>query len=346
VKNSDSAQGRNPAQPIADATSPHDDQPPKGNQPGGEPGTFNGSEPNGSKPGEASTAPDGKQSADERSNESPEKESGTSEPVIIPSGIHGSSAVSSSTKPDPDAPASSDSSTGSDSDASETATNPALESADPASDPTFNLPPQLKRFQDLLNNSRGTFGSNPDPRPSKVVDELDVENLQYPLLDVFHPEAKPLPDWKQAAAISLSRISAPNDTPFTVGLEEIGRLTGVGITIDWQSIRAAGLDDKPSVPWKFEGKSIESMLDEILLAQQLVLKVDAKGNPIVQPRALPKKPSETVAWDLKEFCPTGFAGETAELLISMWELKDVCSQVDGAIVWNDNASMLDKARIY
>lgn len=341
VRNNDSAQGRNPASPNADATSPLVDQPPQGNKPVVEPGASNGSEPN-----DATTAPDGQRSDDKRSDEPPKNGSGTSEPVIIPPANPGASAGSSVTKPDPDSPASPDSSTGSDSEASETATTPAADSADPASDPTFNLPPQLKRFQDLLNNSRGTFGSTPDPRPSKVVDELDVENLQYPFLDVFHPEAKPLPAWNQAASIVLSRISAPNETPFTVGLEEIGRLTGVGVTIDWQSIRAAGLNDKPLVTWKFEGKSIDAMLDEVLLAHQLALKVDAKGNPIIQPRALPTKPPETVAWDLKEFCPVGFAGETAELLISMWEFKDVCSQVDGTIVWNDKASLLDKARMY
>jgi hypothetical protein len=334
MRNNDSAQSRKPASPSADATSSLVDQPPKGIQVGSEPGTSNEFETN------------GKQSGDERSDEPPENKTGTSEPIMIPSANSGSPAGSSSTKPGPDSPASSDSATGSDSDVSETATKPAADSADSVSDPTFNLPPQLKRFQDLLNNSRGTFGSNPDPRPSKVVDELDVENLQYPFLDVFHPEAKPLPSWNQAASIVLSRISAPNETPFTVGLEEIGRLTGVGVTIDWQSIRAAGLNDKPLVTWKFEGKSIDAMLDEVLLAHQLALKLDAKGYPIIQPRALPTKPSETVAWDLREFCPEGFAGETAELLISMWELKDVCSQVDGVIVWNDKASLLDKARLY
>jgi hypothetical protein len=60
---------------------------------------------------------------------------------------------------------------------------------------------------------------------------LDLENLQYPEMDVFHPDAKSLGDWKQSASLSIPRMSAPNDVSLAIGLEEFARITNIGITI-------------------------------------------------------------------------------------------------------------------
>lgn len=223
---------------------------------------------------------------------------------------------------------------------------PNAEIADAASDIAYKLPPELARVKDLLNNSRGAFGSDAGFRPPSSVDELDLENLQYPEMDVFHPDAKQLGDWKQTASLVIPRMSAPNDVNLAIGLEEFARLTNIGITLDWQKCRAMGVDFNPLVSLKLESKTIAGFIDETLSSKGLKLSLNAKGFPLVEPASNLDKPAAPIRWDIKEICATGFERETADLLISMCEMADYCTQIDGVLVWNENATLLDQAKVY
>lgn len=223
---------------------------------------------------------------------------------------------------------------------------PNAEVADAASDIAYKLPPELARVKDLLNNSRRAFGSDAGFRPPSSVDELDLENLQYPEMDVFHPDAKQLGDWKQSASIMIPRMSAPNDVNLAIGLEEFARITNIGITLDWQKCRAMGVDFNPLVSLKLEGKTIAGFIDETLSSKGLKLSLNAKGFPLVEPASKLDKPAAPVRWDIKEICATGFEKETADLLISMSDMADFCSQIDGGLVWSENATLLDQAKVY
>ena len=223
---------------------------------------------------------------------------------------------------------------------------PKADANDAAADMAYKLPPELARVKELLNNSRGTFGSDAGFRPPSSIDGLDLENLQYPQMDIFHPEAKSLGDWKQAASMSIPRMNSPNDVSLAIGLEEFARLTNIGITIDWQNCRAMGVELNPLISMKLENKTIAGFIDETLASKGLAVNLDAKGFPLVEPASIPAKSEVPVKWELKEVCATGFEKETADLLISMCDVKDYCSQVDGALVWNENATLLDQAKVY
>jgi hypothetical protein len=218
--------------------------------------------------------------------------------------------------------------------------------ADAAADIAYKLPPELARVKDLLNNSRGAFGSDAGFRPPSSVDELDLENLQYPEMDIFHPDAKQLGDWKQSASLMISRMSAPNDVNLAIGLEEFARLTNIGITLDWQKCRAMGVDFNPLISLKLEGKTIAGFIDETLSSKGLKLSLNAKGFPLVEPASNLDKPAVPIKWDIKDVAATGFEKETAELLISMCEVKDYCTQIDGVVVWTENATLLQQAKVY
>lgn len=223
---------------------------------------------------------------------------------------------------------------------------PKVEVDDAAAEIAYKLPPELARVKDLLNNSRGAFGSDAGFRPPSSVDELDLENLQYPEMDVFHPDAKPLGDWKQSASLRIPRMSAASDVSLSVGLEEFARLTNIGITVDWQKCRATGVQFNPLVSLKIENKTISGFIDETLASNGLKLTFNAKGFPLVEPALNLDKPAAPVKWEIKEVATTGFEKETAELLISMCDVQDYCTQNDGALVWNENAPLLEQAKVY
>ncbi|MCU0720569.1 MAG: hypothetical protein MUC83_12745, partial [Pirellula sp.] len=107
-----------------------------------------------------------------------------------------------------------------------------------------------------------------------------------------------------------------------------------------------GSELNPLISLKFENKTISEFIDETLASKGLTLSLDANGFPFVKPASILDKPVAPVKWELKEVCATGFEKETADLLISMCDVKDYCSQVDGALVWSEDASLLDQAKVY
>ncbi|MCU0721171.1 MAG: hypothetical protein MUC83_15780 [Pirellula sp.] len=164
---------------------------------------------------------------------------------------------------------------------------PKADANDIAVEMAYKLPPELSRVKDLLNNSRGAFGSDAGfSPPASSIDGLDIENLQYPLMDIFHPDAQILGDWKQSASLRIPRMSAPNDVSLAIGLEEFARMTNIGITIDWQNCRAMGIELNPLISLRFENKTISEFIDETLASKGLTLSLDAKGFPSVKPASI------------------------------------------------------------
>jgi hypothetical protein len=310
------------------------------------------------KPDSNPALPDEKESPQIPPGEQTANGDGKSVPVVIPSANSNTTNATDSNSSDNNGTANSGAPNMPDKGSSETALpgkgdlasdgkpEESTTTTDVAAELAYKLPPELQRVKDLLNNSRGTFGSDAGFRPPSSVDDLDLESLQYPEMDIFHPEAKMLGDWKQASSLSIPRMSAPNDVPLALGLEGFARITNIGITIDWQACRARGVQSNPLVSIKFENKTIAGFLDEVLASEGLRLNLDPKGFPIVAPASLPEKSTASVKWNVSEICAAGFEKETAELLISMCNVKDYCSYVDGGLVWNENASLIDKAMVY
>lgn len=294
--------------------------------------------------------PDEKSSTQEPPNESPAGDNGNTGPVVIPSP---NSDATNNAALDPSnnntmANGSPDGKTADQSPPSpdKKPTDANSEAANESADFVYKLPPELQRVKDLLNNNRGTFGSDAGFRPPSSVADLNLENIQYPDKDLFYPDSKMLGDWKQMSSLNISKMSAPNDVPLAIGLEEFARITNIGVTIDWQSCVALGVEWNPLITIKFEDKTISSFLEETLASKGLSLSLDAKGFPIVKPTVAPNEKVEQVRWDLTDVCVPGFEKQTADLLISMCDVQDYCTQVDGALVWNENASQVDKAKVF
>jgi hypothetical protein len=177
--------------------------------------------------------------------------------------------------------------------------------------------------------------------------EFDIESLQYPESDLHHPKPKTLGVWNEVAGsfkIDSPADSEPPEMSLSQCLEMFGRLTDIGITIDWQTCRAMGMDDNPSVQLKLESSSIEGVLTELLAKQDLKLQIDPNGFPFAVPATKPQ-PQEEI-WKLDEIVDPTKSKELAELLVSMWELEPFCREENGTIVWSQTANLVDKARAF
>jgi hypothetical protein len=125
-------------------------------------------------------------------------------------------------------------------------------------------------------------------------------------------------------------------------LELFGRLTDIGVTLDWQSCRANGIDENPTVQVKLESGNLHGLLQSLLAQHKLKLELDPNGFPHVVPQEIPAQQEET--WKLDEIVEPSKAKELATLLVAMWDVEPMCREENGAIVWSASASAIDKSK--
>lgn len=137
------------------------------------------------------------------------------------------------------------------------------------------------QFGPLLGPSRGLtdggFG-----RTGRLK-ELDIETLDEPMSILAYPNPQPIPVWaERAASMNIARIKA-SDIPLIKCIELFGRMTGVGITLDWPSIRAAGQDENAKVSFDSQDTTLEKLFGSILAEKKLRMEMSPDGLPILRP---------------------------------------------------------------
>ncbi len=108
-------------------------------------------------------------------------------------------------------------------------------------------------------------------------------------------------------------------------IDWFSRTTGVGITVDWQSCRIAGIDLSKQVSIAAQGKTVEELVDTLAKENGLVFQLDKQGLPILRAsqEAMEKRlPSE---WSIEGLLPASTEQEIASLLLEMSQCSDLCS---------------------
>lgn len=179
---------------------------------------------------------------------------------------------------------------------------------------------------------------------SPVPTDLDIARREEPPAAVFHPMAKPIPIWSEASSLKISRIKFNNE-PLPRCMDLIGRLAGIGITVDWQQLRAASIDERIVVSYDGQDKNLSEILNEVLQTLNLSMQLSPSGMPMVVPVAKNPAAVESGAWDLKGYCKAGNEQNLAEQIIRLYELDEACIAANGQLQWKPGSSMVTMAKV-
>jgi hypothetical protein len=194
---------------------------------------------------------------------------------------------------------------------------------------------------DILNKSKRAdagFGSG------EALDELDVQNATIDIGPVYHPPAKTIPNWDERSKLPISSFKI-KDTSLLRCIDWFGRTTGIGVTVDWQSCRVAGIDVTKKVQIEATEKTVAELFASVIESHGLEWRLDTQGLPIVSaPRAAmeDKLPRD---WSMAGIFPDGFEQEGCKTLLQLWGYEDICGFSDGRLLWNERATPVHKANV-
>ncbi len=239
----------------------------------------------------------------------------------------------------------------SDSSQASATTPPPIAITPPASLPTIEdddassvtLPPI---FGQLLGDVLGKGKSIPDAGFGKneLADELDVQNAELYIDQVFHPQAKAVPSWEEKGKLQLRSLTI-KDTNFLRCIDFFGRMTGVGITVDWQSCRIAGIELTKPLQLDSQGKSVAELVAEIVENMGLEWTLDKQGLPVISASRAAMESKLPLDWSVPDLFAEGFEQQSCDALLRLWGYEDVCSFSSGRLQWNERATPIEKANV-
>lgn len=178
------------------------------------------------------------------------------------------------------------------------------------------------------------------------LNELDIEKLDEPVSIFTFPDPQPIPAWtERAGSIKIGRIKA-TDLSLVKCIELFGRMTGIGITLDWPSMRASGLDEQTSVSFDTEDKTLDALFQSVLADKKLAIEWAPDGLPIVRPLKERENAVVQARWKLAGIAPAGKEKEFGDLLVSMWEIESTCRVEQDELLWLEASNPLQKASLW
>ena len=220
------------------------------------------------------------------------------------------------------------------------ATIPTIEEDDNSS---VTLPPI---FGQLLGEVLGKGNSIPDAGfgRNELPDELDVQNAELYIDQVFHPQARAVPSWVEKGKLQLRSLKI-KDTNFLRCIDSFGRMTGVGITVDWQSCRIAGIELTKPLQLDSQGKSVAELVAEIVENMGLEWTLDKQGLPVISASRAAMESKLPLDWSVPDLFEEGFEQQSCDALLRLWGYEDVCSFSSGRLQWNERATPIEKANV-
>ena len=201
-------------------------------------------------------------------------------------------------------------------------------------------------FGQLLGEVLGKGNSIPDAGFGKneLADELDVQNAELYIDQVFHPQAKAVPSWEEKGKLQLHSLKI-KDTNFLRCIDSFGRMTGVGITVDWQSCRIAGIELTKPLQLDSQGKSVAELVAEIVENMGLEWTLDKQGLPVISASRAAMESKLPLDWSVPDLFAEGFEQQSCDALLRLWGYEDVCSFSSGRLQWNERATPIEKANV-
>ncbi len=217
---------------------------------------------------------------------------------------------------------------------------------------TMEKPPEdantLEAPSSIMSELDKWFQRDTMPAPKledkDIISELDIQNEEIPKGHEFHPLPQAVPSWSEKAKLPITSFKVANTTMLRT-IDLFGRMTGVGITVDWQSCRIAGVDLTKPIQFDEQNKSIDELMIGLLDRHGLTWSVDAQGLPVVSASGESLKAKLPTDWSVQGLFPEGFEQQGVEALLKLWECDDVCNFVDGRLEWEDQATAIVKANV-
>lgn len=209
------------------------------------------------------------------------------------------------------------------------------------------LPSFLRPWNEILSPSNAMsdagFGNN------LTGSELDIQNADIDIDQVFHPPAKSVPNWEAKSKQSISSFKMKGPSVLRC-IDLFSKMTGIGITIDWQSCRVAGIDLTKSMDIEEKDKTIDELLALITANHQLELSFNNLGLPKLGATQAAMEAKLPTNWNVAELLTNSGAKPSdaqlaAETLIKLWGFGDRCVYNDGRLEWSDLATPIDKANV-
>lgn len=219
---------------------------------------------------------------------------------------------------------------------------PAKPSLDQSNDDaSISIPSIFTQWQQTFETNK-VNATIVEPSPERA--ELNIENAPVVQKQVFHPDPKPIPVWAEKSNLAFSTFRQ-KDISFLRCIDLFGRMTGIGITVDWQSCRVAGVDLTKKIDIDEKDKTIAELVSQIVLANGLEWSLDDKGLPVISASKAAMEAKSQFDWSTKGLFQEGLEREGSETLIRLWEYQDVCSFSDGGLQWNEQATPIQKANM-
>ncbi len=231
---------------------------------------------------------------------------------------------------------------------SDVLTNPGTQ---PALAPAIN--PTTKSDEDLMASAFGLGSISQDLNDTPMgslslrdndVAALDIENAEVSRDQLFHPVPSPIPSWDKNSKIAFSSLRAEGISLLRC-IDMFGRMSGVGVAVDWQSFQVAGIDLSKKIDINVENKSIAEMMSQLVSDHGLVWTLDPAGVPVVSASKEAMESKLPTDWSIAGLFPTEAAKLGCEDLLRLWGYDDVCRLVDGRLQWTEQATPIEKANM-
>jgi len=199
----------------------------------------------------------------------------------------------------------------------------------------------LDNFKPLLGNGNANLSiSDINSAPQ----DLNIEDGAVYQAQVFHPLPKAIPIWNDASKFVLGSFRK-KDISLVRCIDLLGRMTGIGITLDWQSCRVAGIDLAKKMSIDEQGKSVAELMEKIVQENGLEWTLDGLGLPVVSAFKAAAAAKALTDWSIAGLFPAGLEREGCDALIQLWGYENVCSYSEGRLQWTEQATPIEKANL-
>ncbi len=181
--------------------------------------------------------------------------------------------------------------------------------------------------------------------PNSDLPELNVENAAVYQAQVFHPLPKPIPNWEENSKLVRFALRTKDKISLLRCIDLFGRMTGIGITVDWQSCRLAGIDLAKNVDINEKDKTVAELMTQLVQANGLEWTMNGNGLPVISASKAAMEAKLPVDWSTAGLFPEGAEREACDALLRLWGYDDVCSFSDGRLTWSEKATTIEKANL-
>jgi hypothetical protein len=184
---------------------------------------------------------------------------------------------------------------------------------------------------------------------NEIKEELDPQNAELEQELAIHPLAKPVPKWDERSKLALSSFNVKN-TSLLRCIDLLGRIAGVGIGVDWESCRVAGIELSKPIDISATDKSLAEILDSLVESHQMVLSTNPDGTLLLSASTQAMNAGAVKDWSVSSLFQGGSdqpedRQQAIETLIKLWGYENVCSFDGDKLVWTDAASAIQKGNI-